>query len=233
MRLHYLQHVPFEGLANIEAWARARSYHITHTRLFAGEALPAMDAFDWLVIMGGPMNIYEEDHYPWLTAEKHFIAKAIDQGKLVLGICLGAQLIADVLGGPVTRNQEKEIGWFPVSITPQARQSAIFANFPQTFLAFHWHGDTFAIPPGAVHTVQSAACAHQAFTYHDHVVGVQFHLESSEESIAKLVTHGCDELISERYIQQPEHLMQQPEKITHITRNMILLLENLSGQYRS
>lgn len=98
MRIHYLQHVPFEDLANIEVWAGEKGHEVSVTRLYMDETLPALDRFDWLIVMGGPMNIYEEVEYPWLIKEKEFIRNAINAGKFVMGICLGAQLIADVLG---------------------------------------------------------------------------------------------------------------------------------------
>ena len=115
MRIHSLEHEPFEGLANIEVWAKSRGYSISRTLLFNNEELPDISDFDWLVIMGGSMNIYEEEKYPWLREEKDFIAEAIAAKKIVLGVCLGSQLAADVLGGRVSRNKYKEIGWFPVS----------------------------------------------------------------------------------------------------------------------
>ncbi len=146
MRIHSFEHVPFEDLAQIGVWAENQGYKLSRTRFYANEQLPALSELDWLVVMGGPMNIYEEDRYPWLAQEKAFIGEAISQGKLVLGICLGAQLIADVLGGPVSRNQYKEIGWLPVSLRAAASSSPLFHNFPSEFIAFHWHGDTFAAP---------------------------------------------------------------------------------------
>ena len=103
MRLHYLQHVPFEGLGNIETWAKNKGFHITRTRFFDNEPLPSTDDFEWLVVMGGPMNIYEETGYPWLVKEKKFIEECLKRDKFVLGICLGGQLIADVLGGRVVK----------------------------------------------------------------------------------------------------------------------------------
>ena len=105
MRIHYLQHVPFEDLANIEKWAENRGHEVSKTLLFSGDGLPKLDKFDWLIIMGGPMNIYEHSKYPWLIKEKKFIGDVINDGKVVLGICLGAQLMADVLGGRVFRNE--------------------------------------------------------------------------------------------------------------------------------
>jgi len=114
MRAHYLQHVPFEGLASIGRWLDAAGYEISATRLFDPEKLPSLDNIDLLVIMGGPMSVNDEKAFPWLAAEKQFVRDAIDSGKAVLGICLGAQLIASALGARVYPNAVKEIGWFPI-----------------------------------------------------------------------------------------------------------------------
>jgi GMP synthase-like glutamine amidotransferase len=149
MRIHSLEHEPFEGLGNIEVWVKNKGHSITRTLLFDNEELPETSEFDWLVIMGGSMNIYEEDKFPLLKEEKNFIAQTIAANKILLGICLGSQLIADVLGGKVKKNEYKEIGWFPVSLTREARDSSIFSSLPGTFTTFHWHGDTFKIPHGA------------------------------------------------------------------------------------
>jgi GMP synthase-like glutamine amidotransferase len=140
MKLHYIQHVPFENSGNIEAWAKANGHSVTKTVLYYDEAFPEPGEYDWLVIMGGPMNVYEEKDYPFLKREKAFIKDAIAKKKRVLGVCLGAQLLSDVLGGKVTANANKEIGWFKVKLTPEAKQSPVFKNLPQEFNAFHWHG---------------------------------------------------------------------------------------------
>lgn len=227
MKLHYLQHVPFEDLANIAVWARSKGYEISRTAFFQNDKLPPLSELDWLVVMGGPMNIYEEEQYPWLAAEKSFIADAISHKKIVLGICLGAQLIADVLGGPVSKNNYKEIGWFPVSLTSEAKDSTPFHHLPQNFTAFHWHGDTFQIPPGAVRTAGSEGCANQAFVYADHVVGWQFHLESTAKSINLLIDHCSEEIVPGKYIQSPEEMRAQMENIRGINQLMELLLDNL------
>lgn len=212
LRIHYLQHVEFEDAANIVPWAEARGHTLNRTRLYENESPPSVDAFDWLVIMGGPMNVYEHERYPWLVREKRFIADAIGRNKPALGICLGAQLIADVLGGRVTRNREKEIGWFPVSLTDGARGSPLFHALPRQFLPFHWHGDTFSIPPGAVHAASSEACANQAFQYGDRVVGLQFHLDYSAASIGKMVESCGDELVD------APHIQRSPETLTDAAR---------------
>jgi len=206
MRLHYLQHVPFEDAANIAVWARQRGYPVTRTRMYEDASLPSEETFDWLVVLGGPMNAYEHDRYPWLVEEKALIRRAIDRGVTVLGVCLGAQLIADVLGGKVDSGGEREIGWFPVRLTRQAKQSRVFAVLPEQFMAFHWHEDTFSVPPGAVRTAASDACAHQAFIYGDRVVALQFHLEYTATSIEQMIRHCGQRLAPGRYVQSAEQI---------------------------
>jgi GMP synthase-like glutamine amidotransferase len=228
MKLHYLQHVPFEGPANIGAWAQNQGWELSSTHLYRGDTLPAPGEFDWLVVMGGPMNIYEEDQYPWLAAEKKFIGKAISENKIVLGICLGAQLIADVLGGRVVRNRHKEIGWFPVSLRPEGIESAAFKGFPPRFQALHWHGDTFGLPPGAAMLAQSDACPAQAFSCnHGRVLALQFHLESSVDSVRLLIQHCSDELVEAEYIQKADAIMEKTENFSSIHDSMRRLLENM------
>ena len=197
MRIHYLQHVPFEDLAWIADWLKMRQFPTTKTILYQHEILPPTEQFDWLFILGGPMNIYEEQLYPWLSREKKFIEQAITAGKIVIGICLGAQLLADVLGAKVLKNSHREIGWFPVTLTPTAMQSNLFHTFPSTFMAFHWHGDTFDLPDGSNRLAESIACKNQAFQYQQNVFGFQFHTECTLRSIENLITH-CGDEITER-----------------------------------
>jgi GMP synthase-like glutamine amidotransferase len=229
MKIHYLQHVPFEDLANIESWAKSRGHEVSRTRLFSDEALPEMAHFDWLITMGGPMNIYEHDKYPWLVREKEFIRQAIACSKMVLGICLGAQIMADVLGGKVRRNEDREIGWFPVSLTKEGKASPIFAVLPERFTALHWHGDTFDIPPGAVRTAESQACTNQAFVQ-GKAIGLQFHLESSQESIARLVQSCAGEMTVGTYVQRPEELSAHPNQFSLLRGLMELFLDKMETE---
>ena len=139
MRAHYLQHVPFEGLGSIESWLQTAGYTITSSQLYQSDDLPNPQDIDMLIVMGGPMSINDEQDYPWLVTEKRFIKQVIDLGKPVLGICLGAQLIASVLGARVYPNAEKEIGWFPVNRVGTSQDSVFL--FPEEMPAFHWHGN--------------------------------------------------------------------------------------------
>ncbi|HEY1067421.1 MAG TPA: type 1 glutamine amidotransferase [Pirellulales bacterium] len=230
MRIHYFQHVAFEGLGCIESWAKEHGHALTATHFYAGQTPPAsVDEIDWLIVMGGPMNIYEHDQYPWLAPEKTFIRQAIDAQKRVLGICLGAQLVADLLGSKVVRNAQKEIGWFPIETTSAARDSKLFAEWPAAFPVFHWHGETFGLPPGATHIARSVACEQQAFLYGDRVVGLQFHLESTPESVQPIIENLGDELVSAPYIQTAEAMLANAEGFRSVNRAMVALLDRLAA----
>jgi GMP synthase-like glutamine amidotransferase len=224
MKIHYIQHEEFETPGSILVWAGKQGHTVTRTLIYLqtagndrgnGEAvLPAMNDFDWLVIMGGSMNVYEEDKYPWLTAEKRFIAEAVRAGKTVLGLCLGAQLLAAALGGRVTRNRYREIGWRPIRLTRAARENPCLSFLPEEPVVFQWHGDTFSeLPPGALLLAESEACAHQAFVYRERVFAFQFHLENSEAILRGLVENCAAELTPDPYVQSPGELLAHPEYI--------------------
>lgn len=205
MRAHYLQHVPFEGLGSIESWLHANGYEISATRLFDSEGLPNLQDFDLLVAMGGPMSVNDEKEFPWLAAEKEFVRDAIHSGKAVLGICLGAQLIAAALGARVYPNAVKEIGWFPIlGIAPPV--SSIFC-FPESLDVFHWHGETFDLPVGATPLARSKGCENQAFQFGESVIGLQFHLETTPESAQALVTNCRAELLPSEYVQSEAKIL--------------------------
>jgi GMP synthase (glutamine-hydrolysing) len=207
MRIHYLQHVSFEGPGSLERWALAKGHTLSATRLYEGELPAKLEEIDALVILGGPMNVYEEERHPWLVMEKAFIKQALESDTLILGICLGAQLIADVLGAKVYRNQHKEIGWFPLELTDQARRSQIFGGLPSKFTAFHWHGDTFDLPPGTTHVAKSEVCANQASCSIQAVVGLQFHLEWTRAILAETLRECAGDLSEGRYVQSPDEML--------------------------
>lgn len=229
MKIHYLQHVAFEGLGRIEPWAIAQNHSLSATRFYNNEPLPSVKDIDWLIVMGGPMNIYEDDKYPWLTEEKRFIEQAIQQDKTVIGICLGAQLIADVLGTKVYAGPQKEIGWFPIQMTDEAENSAVFNSLPQQLTVFHWHGDTFDLPKGAIRLAYSEGCQNQAFVYQEKVLGLQFHLESTQETVQQIIQNCADELVEGKYIQKPEEMLLRQSDFDAINNTMNTILNNLSS----
>ena len=207
MRAHYLQHVPFEGLGSIESWLETAGYAITCTRFFETPELPDPDDLDLLVVMGGPMSVNDETEFPWLVEEKRFIREFIGRGTPVLGICLGAQLIASALGSKIFRNPVKEIGWFPIRAVATAAPAF---RFPDNIPVFHWHGETFELPPGAIRLAESAGCTNQAFQLGGNVVGLQFHLETTPESARAIVTHCRNELVAGDFIQSEQEIMSTP-----------------------
>lgn len=205
MRAHYLQHVPFEGPGMIESWLRSKGYEITNTRFFESNTLPDPGDVDFLIVMGGPMSVNDESDFPWLVEEKQFVRRCVDSGKPVLGVCLGAQLIASSMGARVYPNREKEIGWFPIEgIRPSDHEAF---RFPSSLDVFHWHGETFDLPSGARHLARSIACENQAFQIGTSVIGIQFHLETTPESVREMVSHGRAELIPATYVQSEETIL--------------------------
>ena len=227
MRVHWLQHAEHEGLGCIEPWLRARGHRVRATRLQRGEELPGIDDFDWLIVMGGPMNIYEHDRYPWLIQEKFLIRDACVKKKHVLGICLGSQLVADVLGGSVSENAEPEIGWFDVVLNDEARKSTYFSDFPGTFAAFHWHGDTFQLPSSATPLMSSEACARQAFVWGGgRVLGLQFHLEVELDDARRWLAEDAPH--PRRYVQGAAEILREPARFEENRRLMHRLLERFA-----
>lgn len=231
MRIHILQHVPFEGLGSIEPWLAARHAELSYTRFFEPYwSLPALDELDLLILLGGPMSVNDEAKLPWLVQEKAFVAEAIDAGKAVLGICLGAQLIASALGARVYPGPQKEIGWFPLQAEPLSAEAEVF-RFPTAIKAFHWHGETFDLPKGAVHLARSAACLHQAFQVGERVLGLQFHLETTPASALAMLEHCADELAAEAgqaYVQSETALRDtQESRYQAINGLMVQVLEYL------
>jgi len=228
MKIHYLQHVPFENPASILQYAEKKKIEVSGTALFQGHELPDTDEFNMLVVMGGPMGIHDEGDYPWLREEKLFVEECMSRGKKILGICLGAQLIADVLGADVIKNKYREIGWFPVTGSLDAEHSRFGNILPDSFYAFHWHGDTFEIPSGAVHLFESEACPNQAFVYDERILSLQFHLESTAQSIDLLVENCSDEIDGSRYV-QPVNKIRDMSHIDKSNALMWKILDEMNG----
>ena len=219
MRAHYLQHVPFEGLGSIETWLQDAGYHITSTQLYGSIDFPRVEDVDLLVVMGGSMSINDEDNYPWLVEEKKFIKKIIEAGKPTLGICLGAQLIANSMGSEVLQNPVKEIGWFPIQATKLENNAAF--QFPEEIEVFHWHGETFSLPLGAVQIAESKGCKNQAFQINTNVMGLQFHLETTPESAQAIVDNCRDELVDGEYIQTEMGILSAPQERYNSINNLM------------
>lgn len=228
MQIHVIQHVPFEGPGSIADWAVRSGHSVSVTRTFDSDPFPVLDGVDWLVVMGGPMGIYDEEDFPWLTDEKRFIRKAVEKQKIVIGICLGAQLLADALKAKVHANRHKEIGWFPVTFSADGLSSNHFRFFGKQQEVFHWHGDTFDLPLGAVPIAGSAGCSNQAFSWSNRGFGFQFHLEITARAASELIENCRSDITEGKFIQRPDEMLSDASRFIRINRLMDQFLTNLS-----
>lgn len=227
MRIHSLQHVPFEDLGSMRPDIQKHGYSLTTTHWYQDDTPPAVDDFDVLIVMGGPMGVYDETQYPWLAKEKILIAAAIQAGKKIIGFCLGAQLIACVLGAKVTRNAHREIGWFPIDVATAASEHPIAKILANCNEVFHWHGDAFALPANAQLIASSQACVHQAYIIDEQIYAFQFHLETTETSARALIENCSADLDNSTYVQTAEEILRDKEKFSAINHAMSLVLARI------
>lgn len=230
MNIHVWQHVPFEGPAFIAEWAHQQGLGVRCIPAWEGPPPPPDAGTRLVAIMGGPMSIHDEHEHPWLIAEKQRLREVIASGLPVLGVCLGAQMIADVLGAAVTRNAHREIGWFPVKRDEALAPTWLGASWPVTLDVLHWHGETFAIPKGAVRIAGSAACANQGFLYGDRIIGLQCHLETTAGSLEALISHCANELDGSLYVQSPDHLREGLAGAVAMQQVLARVLDGLLAQ---
>ena len=226
-KINIIQHVPYETPGCIADWINRKLYEQKITKIYEGDLLPGVTDIDWLIIMGGPMSVHDTEKYPWLSEEKRFIREAIGSGKIVIGICLGAQLIAEALGGIVSKNGYREIGWYPATRTGKSSGSLLTAMFNETETVFHWHGETFEIPDGASHEFFSDACRNQCFVYNEKVIGLQFHVEVTGSLLEEMIINGKDELVPGKYVQSGGQLRAGSVNIKRNNELMFYILDEL------
>jgi GMP synthase-like glutamine amidotransferase len=220
MKIAALFHVSFEKLGLIEDWILEKGYSLTEYHLYNDPRMPLIPEFDMLIVMGGPMSVNDEDQFPWLASEKELINRCRESEIPVLGICLGAQLIASALGNKVFPGRHTEIGWFPVNFNPAEEARKIFPALPSKATVFHWHGDTFDLPEGAVQLGSSAITPVQAYIIGGKLLALQFHLEVKPENISLMINHAGDELVSSPYIQDTNALSSG---LVNLSENKVLL----------
>jgi GMP synthase-like glutamine amidotransferase len=196
MRALVLQHVAVEGPGTLASYLEARGWTLETVALYEGARLPE-DAQEYqaIIVMGGPMGVYDEAEYPFLRDEHRFLTRVLAQGVPLLGICLGSQLLAKALGARVYRNPQKEIGWYTVDLTPAGAVDPLFAGLTSPVPVFQWHGDAFDLPAGATPLASSPLCTNQAFRYGDRVYGLLFHLELTPDVIHSWLAAFHDELM--------------------------------------
>lgn len=232
-----LQHISFESPGFIAQWAAQKGYLLDCVHLYKDQQIPDNKGYDFLIVMGGPMGVHDEKVYPWLEVEKKFILKNINQGTKILGICLGAQLIASILGAKVYKNHYSEIGWMPVSLTSLGRMSALTRGLAEEFPVFHWHGDTFDLPRGAELLMSSRGCKNQAYLVDNRILGLQFHFEITEEIVASLLETFGPELEKENqsnssqapYVQSPGYIIEGNRHIQGVNTMLAGILDRFFG----
>jgi len=233
MKFLCIQQVTFEPPGNIQRWANEYQHKLEIWKIYNSCLLSTIDEFDGIILLGGPMSVNDAEKYPWLKDEFSLVEQAINKNKLILGVCLGAQIIAKVLGVKVKKMEQREIGFFPVCLTNQAiNQSKCFTSIPRCFLAFHWHCEMFSIPEGALHLANSKACQNQAFEYDNgKVLALQFHLETNRENLSALIANGADNLrIGGQYVQRMEYMHDTLKRISDEYYSLLArVLDNWSG----
>ena len=212
-----LRHVQAEGLGLLANVLRERGIHHRYLDLARGEPPPRdLRGVGGLIVLGGPMAAYETDRYPFLAAESGLVERAVAAGRPVFGICLGAQLIAQVLGARVYAGERREVGWAPVTLTEDGREDPVLGDGESTLTVFHMHGDTYELPPDARNLARSALYEQQAFRWGDLVYGLQFHLEFTETMISRLVSEPESRAYFTAAGARPETLVA--EAPTHVHR---------------
>ena len=190
-----LQHAPTETLGTIEDVLRGHRVGVNYIQTYAGNQVPSeMADKAGLIVMGGPMGVYEQAKYPFLRDEMRLIESALTLGRPVLGVCLGSQLLAAVLGAEVKKGEAKELGWHAVRLSEATTQDLLFAGVRPEFWPFHWHGDVFSLPKQAVNLASSRQTPYQAFRYGENAYGILFHLEVTQEQISQMLVDFAEEL---------------------------------------
>lgn len=211
MHIHYFQHDHFEDLGYIGDWAKENNHTTSVTRLDFNEPLPAMHDYDWLVILGGKMSVNDANELPWLMEEIQFIKHAIESKKIVIGICLGAQLIAKALGADIIKNSKPEMGFWPIHFTASAKIDDVFSLFPEALTVMHMHFDTFELPAGATNMADSKITHCQAFRYGENVFAFQFHFEITVKDAALFIQETETELVAGEFTQSTETMLELSE----------------------
>ncbi len=230
MKINCLLHVDFETPGYIVDWAEWNDFEVSYTRVYDNDRFPELDDFDMLVVMGGPMGVYEYDKFSWLKDEQDFIKKAIGADKYVLGICLGSQLIAEALGAKVFPSGRQEIGWFKLELTEEGKNKWGSFDPENRWVVLHWHGDTFDLPEGAKLLASSEATKHQAYSIGDKVLALQFHLEATPATargMYNVLKDELEELQGQEYVMPGKEILKR-EVFFHDTN---ALLEAILDQF--
>lgn len=208
-RILVLQHVESEGLGIIDGAVKRKGFVADFIRVFKGERIPRnIQRYAGLIVLGGPMGVYEEEIYPFIKDEIALIKSAVKEEILVLGICLGSQMLAKAAGADVYKGKKKEIGWYDVQLTDEGKRDRLFIGLPDRFIVFQWHGDTFDIPENSKCLASSELFPHQIIKVGKNAYGLQFHLEVTEEMVREWIDVNDKELLSVKSYIDPKQILK-------------------------
>lgn len=225
MRIKFIMHADFETPGVIEDWAKTNGYHFTICKPYKGENCLTREEFDFLIIMGGPQTPTQIEKYPYLKDEITLIAHAVKHNKIILGFCLGAQLIGEAMGAKTGQSPEKEVGVYPITLTEAGQQDYLLKDFPKDFLVIHWHNDM----PGETNKSQllaySEGCPRQIIKYAHQIYGFQCHMEITRDGIEKMINSCPEDLTPSKFTQTKEKLLANDYDL--INNYMITILNRL------
>jgi GMP synthase (glutamine-hydrolysing) len=233
MRIQLIEHDPEDfSRTNITLWATEKKYQLKQIFICNNEALPALDSFDWLMIMGGSQHAWDIANYPWIQAEKDFLLQALGANKIVVGVCFGAQLLAEALGGRIFSAKHKEIGWHDVKLNSEGRTSFLFNQIPDAFTTFHWHSDHFSLPNGCIPLASSKATENQAFVCRQQpVVGLQFHPEYTLDMVRYYARNYSQDWLIDTYVQDGPAVLARTDELPGTYTLMKVLLNNIAQEF--
>ena len=233
MRIQLIEHDPEDfSRTNISFWAAKKRHTLKQIYVCNNEDLPSIDSFDWLMVMGGSQHAWEEQENSWLQEEKAFVGEVLAQNKPFLGICFGAQLLAEALGGRIFPNTYKEIGWHNVSVNPAGQASFLFQNVPPSFVSFHWHSDHFSLPRNCTRLADSNASENQAFVCNGRpFVGLQFHPEFTRDMIMYFAQNRGHEWVPDLFVGAKDEVVAQTKAISDTYWLMEILLNNMALEF--
>jgi len=233
MRIQLIEHDPEDfSRTNISFWAAKKGYRVNQIYVCNNEKLPSIDSFDWLMVMGGSQHAWDVEGNDWLQKEKEFVSKSLTAGKIILGICFGAQLLAEALGGKLLPNPQREIGWHEVALNRQGQESFLFQDIPPSFVTFHWHNDHFSLPQGCTRLAGSQATENQAFVDKKcPSVGLQFHPEYTRQMVTYYAREHSQDWTSDEYVSTKDEVLARTAEIPDTYWLMETLLDNMAQEF--